>query len=377
MKNIRSIVYVILIIFLTSLGTIGLINAKTVNDIKPTEPQEDENTIILEDKNASESKYELLVHINTEKECTNDDCEKLVIIKTKTPNAKVLNKKDYANYILIYDEVIKLIDINKRNVEEVDIEYSRLNNYQINLENESEIETENENKKIISISYNSNTTIGYYDYKTNTSIYKEEYKNINKINNYYLNIDENNEIELLDIKGEKLFILEDLNMSFINKITEQNNSIFIEYKDGNNLTLLIYSTEGKLTSRIRGNFNKFTITENEIYAYGLDVLTIYNMNGKVIKVIDLKIYDIKYIYESFVFGIKNRNLVLINLNNNEEKDITEITNKEIIEIDYKLSGQHKSNKNKPGVYITIKDVEEITEFVYDIKTDKIENFSLN
>ena len=44
--------------------------------------------LILKDKNLSESKYELLVHMNNDISCQNKECEKLVIIKTKTPNAK-------------------------------------------------------------------------------------------------------------------------------------------------------------------------------------------------------------------------------------------------------------------------------------------------
>ncbi len=46
-------------------------------------------------------------------------------------------KKDYANYILIYDEIIKLIDLNTRNFEQINIDYSRLITYSINLENEN------------------------------------------------------------------------------------------------------------------------------------------------------------------------------------------------------------------------------------------------
>lgn len=368
--------YIILIITLTSLGTVGLINAKTDDITTPTEPKEDDNTIILKDKNDSESKYELLVHINTEELCTETECEELVIIKTKTPNAKVLDKKNYANYILIYDEEIKLVNINKRTIEKLNIEYSRLNTYSINLENESEIEKENKNKNVLSIAYSNNNSIGYYNYKTKKNNYTE-YNNIKKINNYYIDIDENNKVNLIDIEGEKLFILNDINTNIINKIIEKNNLIHIEYNDGNNLSLLTYNKEGTRISRIRGTFTKIEPRENEIYAYDNDTLTIYNTNGKVIKVLDLKIYEIKYIYDSLIFGIKNRNLILINLKTNKETIITEITNKEIIEIDYKQSGKHTNNKNKPGVYITVKSDEETIEFVYDIKKETIENFSLN
>lgn len=376
-KNIRSIVYIVLIILLTSLGTVGLINAKTNNDSITTEPKEDENTIILEDKNNNDSKYELLVHMNTDITCSNDDCEKLVIIKTKTPNAKVLDKKDYANYILIYDEFIKLININTKTIENISINYSRLNTYQINLENESEVEIENKNKNILSISYYNNTSIGYYEYKTKKNYFNDEYNNIKKINDYYINTDKNNKINLINIKGEDLFTLNDINTNVINKIIEKDNFIHIEYNDGSNLVLLTYSLEGNRISRIRGSFNEIIPEENEIYAYSTDTLTIYNINGRVIKVLDLNIYNIKYFYKSLIFGIKNRNLIVINLETNDEKEITDITNQEIEEISYKESGKHSNNKNKKGIYIILKNGETTNEIVYDIETKQIENFSLN
>lgn len=378
MKNIRSVIYIILIIVLTSLGTLGLINAKTIDDNKvTTEPKEDENTIILKDKNLNESKYELLVHMNNDISCQNEECEKLVIIKTKTPNAKILDKKDYANYILIYDEVIKLIDLNTRNFEQINIDYSRLNTYSINLENESEIETENQNKKVLSITYNNSNTVGHYDYKTKKNTQNNEYQNIKKINNYYINTDENNKITLINIKGETLFTLDEINTNVINKITEVNNLIHIEYNDGNNLVLLTYNLEGTRISRIRGAFTEIVPKDSEIYAYSNDTLTIYNTNGKVIKVLDLLLYNVKYIYESLIFGIKNKNLIVINLKTNDETEIVEITNKVIEEIEYKQSGKHSSNKNKPGIYITLKSDTSKEEYVYNLKTETIENFSLN
>ncbi len=367
MKNTRTITYTILI--LSTLGTLGL--AKNIVHKEHTkEVEENKNEILIYNKKTENSKYELLVYLNNDKNCEKIDCQKLIKIKTETPYAKELNVKQFANYILIYDGVIKLIDINKKEQEELKIPYTRNNNYEINLENESEIEKENKNKKIKNIISSNTKEIKYYDYTKKELIESKSYNNITKIDNLYIaNIDQN--YYLLDNKGIELFILnKEINNTNIAKINKNNNYISITYKNDKNQTaFIIYNLTGKEIIKKAGEYTNVELGEKEFYIYETTKLLIYNIEGTIKKTLDIKDYNIKFVYKNYLIAINNDNLISYNITDNKASIITNMLEKEIININYK-------NTNKPGVYIDLKNNNnELSSIYYNLEKNQIENLN--
>jgi len=198
----RIIVYVVLILILSGCGTLGLIENLSRDKDKPLV---NSNEIIISEEKTKDSKYELFVHLYDDESCIDTSCRKLIKIKTETPMARELVHKDYANYVLIYDGRIKLINVNKSQ-EVLDIPYSKSNNYVINLDDESENEKENVGKKIVSIVSSNDKEIKYYDYGKRELTESKSYESIFSINEFYLG-QSSGGFYLANYKGEEMFLL--------------------------------------------------------------------------------------------------------------------------------------------------------------------------
>lgn len=370
-KNQRIITYVVLIIILTTLGSLGLTESLSRNDKAPIRKEENPNEIIITDNKTKDSNYELIVNLYNDITCDEQACEKIIKIKTETPDAKELVVKHYANYILIYDGVLKLINVNTKEIEELSLNYNIEDIYSINLKEESENAKENAGLVVESIIGINENSIKYLDYSTLEVTESEQYQKLTKIDEYYLGQTSDNILHLLDKKGSKIIELnKEISIDNLNKIRVNNEHISVEYNNTRNITFIIYDLTGKEIIKKSGNYTNIELGENEAYVYENGKIVVYNWNGKISKIIDLATYEVKYTYNNYMFGVKDNNLISYNINDNQARIITNIENKEIMSITYK-------NNNKPGIYITLKENEDETGIYYNLETNAIENFNLN
>lgn len=365
----RIIIYVVLILFFISCGSLGLIESLSKDVDKPVV---NSNEIVISDEKTKDSKYELLVYLYDEVNCSDVSCRKLVKIKTETPFAKELAVKNYSNYILIYDGVIKLINVNDKSQEVLDIPYNRNNTFVINLENESEIEKDNVEKNIVSIVSSNSKEIKYYDYSSKELTESKEYENISVKDKYYLGqID--GKLYLIDYKGNELFVLNnEINTNNVSKINDNNNYFSVLYTNNRNkIAFIIYDSTGKEVMKKSGNITNVELGDNEFYVFETIRLVAYNVDGKINKIIDITDYDIKYAYKNYVFAIKDGILISYNIINDETVVVSNLNDKELVSINYK-------DGNKSGIYIIFKDsLDNSFGLYYNLENKMIENFDLS
>lgn len=365
----RIIVYVVLILILSGCGTLGLIESLSRDKEKPLV---NSNEIIISEEKTKDSKYELLVHLYDDESCIDVSCRKLVKIKTETPMARELVHKDYANYVLIYDGSIKLINVNNKSQEVLDIPYSKSNNYVINLDDESENEKENVGKKIVSIVSSNDKEIKYYDYEKRELTESKSYESISNMNEFYLG-QSSGGFYLVNYNGEEMFLLNnEINKDNIIQLLMNDNYVSVKYTNNRNkVAFVIYDLTGKEVMKKSSNITNVSLGEDEFYVFETKRLVVYNVNGSINKIIDTTGYDVKHVYKNYVFAVKDDNLIAYNIKNDDTNVLTSMSDKELVDISYK-------EDKKTGIYIIFKDsLENNFGLYYNLENKSIENFNMN
>ena len=365
----RVIVYVVLILVFSGLGTVGLLESLSKSD---NEVVVNSNEIVISG-NLEDSKYELLVYLYDDVSCTDSNCRKLVKIKTETPFAKELVVKNYANYILIYDGVIKLVDVNQKTLEVVNIPYDRNKNYVVNLSLESDDEKENVDKSIESIVGSNINSISYYDYVNKKLVESKEYESIVQYDDsYYIGVSESSNF-LLSYMGEELVSLgKNINANNLHKVTFNNDTYGILYTNSRNLeTFLVLDSNGKELINKSGDYHDIEMGEDKVYVYESKRLVTYNLSGRIIKLVDIEKYDLKYSYKNYMFAVNDNRLIAYNIDNDDTVVLTSLSDKELVSIVYR-------DGSNPGIYVVLKDDLDVSfGLYYNLESKSVQNFNLS
>ena len=148
------------------------------------------------------------------------DCSKKQlydIIETKEEGATLLSiSKNHK--VLYYDDGLYIYDLENKNSSKLDIDYKYISEFLTN-----------------GFIYNSNSEHYYYDYATNKKITSGNYymSSINDKGEYYLLVDKENQISLVDVTNGESIITSDINL---------NNYDLAKYKLDANYIILEYCT---------------------------------------------------------------------------------------------------------------------------------------
>ena len=377
-KRIRIPVTLTLFIITLTLGTLGYL--ESCNPKEQIDPYKN-IPVIKEESENGENNLEIYVEKENENIlCTkNYKCseEKLYkVIKTVSEDPEIITNINYANYILIKDNnKFKIIDLNNNKIETTPLEND---NVKLIIEDQSKYDWENKNKKLLGIIENDS----FYNYETKETLYKG--------NNYKLDLINKDTLVGITYKNgkkETIYILDANKEEIKNKISfdDLSDSELIIYKSnifldiinpGNdNTTFMIYDNNLNKVGTINEQYEKATPYLDKIYIEKENKIEIYNYSGSKLKETNLK--DIKNykLILNYIIGTKNKKIIILNTDTDEEIIIDELPEKENIK-QAVYTNDGKFIKNKIGIYITTDNY----EVYYDTNNNEYQylpNMSIN
>lgn len=318
MKKIKGsklvLIALIIIIIILSVGYFLYIKTQSNSNKKI---DNNSNEIIEENENYL---YELTIYRNETSLCiTNDNCNEIAYkIPTKTKDAKVLAFDNNNKFILYSDDILYLY--NTKTFQTISLDLEKTYKEYIIYPNVS-------NEEVIGITYKiDDKNIGFYNLNINKKMYENKYLNIEVISKDYLTAYDDEIVYLLDTNQEKIY--------YKYKFSDDNKYNFItyEYQNQNYFLLNSCNEECKVIKIL--SHNKEVIIDKEIsnnnFSFNNEYLFV-NDNNQVYKYDfsgNLKSTSRNYqqvlgLIKDNVIFIEDNNLIIVNLNTNIKKVITE------------------------------------------------------
>lgn len=373
MRNKMPLKIITLFLFILSL-TLGIIGYKYKIDHPEYIPY-----IVLGDKNGKEL-FNIYKNLDGTL-CMKSKCEGELYLIIKNidglQNARIISGNEKTKYLLIENGSLRLINLENRKEDIIDISGS---SYSLILENGKTYNQDNLDLEPIGITFSKDNQKYFYNTKIKKIMY-ENYKNLSVLNEYYLINREDDKITLLAIHEENVILEIETqdSTSIIKNIETENGMAYITIaNETNTLTYEIYDLESKKKIvGFTGEFEKITRTPNKIIAISSDEALVYNTDGTLSQRRKLSSSDKYNMIDNYYVTVEKGNLLLIDLETNEEKNLMEMTSNSHLDRIYKDVITKSDGTTSQALRIVVREINtngNITktyDIFYDLKTKEV------